>query len=121
MKKIQIKNWDMWIGGICVLIFFIYQVQKQPKCSEYYEQEKEISFNGLVIDKYNDKKNHNFPTILIDESGKQFDYTLQGDSSGLFEFLMISDSIKKKKGFNEYVVNRSGKKFSFLLDYGCKN
>ena len=115
------KNWNLWIGGICGLIFFVYQIKTQPKCSEYYEQEKEISLNGAVTDKYNDKKNHNFPTVLINENGKQLDYTLQGDSSGLFEFLVISDSIKKKKGFNEYLVLRSGKKYLFLLDYGCKN
>jgi len=115
----QIWRWWTWLSLVLGIIFFVYQTKKLPSCEEYYEQEKEISYNGVITDKFIDKRNHNYHIIKIDEEGKIIDYNLSSDLSGLFKFLEVGDQVIKKKGTNNIIILRNGEKTLFMLDYGC--
>jgi hypothetical protein len=113
------KRWTL-ISFILVIIFLVYQTMNLPSCEVYYEQEKEIHYNGIITKKFIDEKEHNYPIIKIDEGEKIIVYNLSSDISGLFDFLKEGDRVIKRQGTNNIVVQRDGKEASFTLDYGCE-
>lgn len=59
-------------------------------------------FEGILIEKYLDKKNHNHATLKLENSSGEKSIILTRDKSELFDFVKIGDSIIKEYD-NEYV------------------
>ncbi len=75
-------------------------------------------YRGIVVEKYLDRDNHNYPSIrIMNEQGIQT-VRLQLDKSGLYEFIEKNDSIVKEYGSYEVKVYRNNKTKTFTLDYG---
>jgi|TARA_R100000541_G_scaffold54364_2_gene62844 hypothetical protein len=64
------------------------------KASEYY---KEYTYSGLVTNKFIDSEQHNYRTVIIRNDEKSDIFLLDFETSGLFEFIQVGDSIFKKK------------------------
>lgn len=116
------KFWKKWtlISFFFVVAFFIYVTLNQKSCEEYYEQEKNIYFEGIITKKIINKNEHNYPILIIEGNGETIRYNLTSDLSGLYDFAEIGDEIKKEKGFNEITVKRNSNEIVYILDYGCK-
>lgn len=64
------------------------------KASEYY---KEYTYSGLVTNKFIDSKQHNYQTVIIQNGEEKDILLLDFETSGLFDFIEVGDSIFKKK------------------------
>jgi hypothetical protein len=55
-------------------------------------------FNGAITQKYKDRKQHNYETLIIENDTFQqtilFDFVM----GGLYEFLEVGDTLSKKSG-----------------------
>ena len=112
------------IGGIIFIILFLIFIWLQPSIKDincsHFKTLKNVSYKGVVINKFIDSTQHNYPIVVvrqIDNSIYKFDLT--HDRSGLYRFLQIGDSIVKSKGAYNIEVIRSGMERIFILDYGC--
>ena len=84
------------IGWIIISKFLdsVYENSPDKKASEYY---KEYSYEGIVSNKFIDNEQHNYQTVLIQNGQKTDKLLLDFETSGLFEFIKVGDSIFKKK------------------------
>lgn len=64
------------------------------------------NFNGVVIKKYIDPKNHNLMTISLRQEGKRtIEKTLEYHDTIVFEKLKINDTLMKLSNQNYYLIN----------------
>lgn len=85
-----------------------------------YESLRYEVFSGVVLKKFRDKNNHDYPTIeLRNAYGTQL-IRLQLDESGLYNFVQEKDSIVKDYGSYVVKVYRQDKLFQFTLNYDLK-
>jgi hypothetical protein len=109
----------IWLIVIVIIIIIIESTQKP--CSYYLEQELQTEYYGKVIDKYIDMEEHGYKTVVLKRRDVTFTELYNSDVSGLFEYLMVNDSIVKKQGSNDiYIYRNSSLDTVFTLDYGCK-
>ncbi len=88
--------------------------------SQAYKSLKYDVYSGIVLDKYRDKNNHDYPAIrIITSQGTQI-VQLQLDESGLYEFVEKKDSINKEYGSYDVKVFRNNELYIFSLDYGIE-
>ena len=104
------------IGLIATLIFFLKQPSNNEICLQQYEKEKYNFFNGIVTNKFINKKEHNYKTLILD--GKRTIW-MNWDLSGLYEFIQTNDSIIKNKGSYEVKLYRNSIEYKFSIDFGC--
>ena len=85
-------------------------------CKDYFDGViKPLSIKGYVIEKYIDKKNHDYPQIVLNNQGKREVITLyyyDYHTSNLFNFLRKGDSLLKKSGSMEFVIIRDHKRYT---------
>lgn len=99
------KNYKLILRGLIAIIVlsiltaltFLFDL-KNFSCDSYKDfLKKEVS--GIVVDKFVDKPNHNFQTIVIEKNGKNFnDIDLSIHNSGFFDSVRVGDLIQKIKG-----------------------
>ncbi|WP_115121940.1 hypothetical protein [Marinirhabdus gelatinilytica] len=84
------------IGWIILSKFIssVYEMSPNKKASEYY---KEYTYSGLVTNKFIDSKQHNYQTVIIQNGEEKDILLLDFETSGLFDFIEVGDSIFKKK------------------------
>jgi hypothetical protein len=100
-------------------IFFLLRPNQKKRCNEYSKKTLSISFNGVVIRKYIDKKQH-YSRIILIQSDDTIPFAVTYDKSGLFNYIYLQDSIVKEYGENMVVVYRDNERDStFNLDFGC--
>lgn len=101
-------------------LFKLEDVKKERRCRNE-ESAMEKSLHGEITDKYVDRKNHNFKTIVIgDKTGMEKTSTiLATDVSGLFDKLEIGDYIVKESGSLKVVFANKIRQDSIILDYNC--
>jgi len=124
MKKIIIISIVFVIILICVIILIhgIY-VKTNPEkywnlgACEMYEEFLGLYFNGNIEAKYLDEEHHLNKTIEV--KGIKIDIGL--DISGLYEFIIIGDSLLKKQDENSVAVYRNNEHIrTFSVDFNCK-
>ncbi|NDK57567.1 hypothetical protein [Pontibacter fetidus] len=127
MKKEPNSNLKFYvIVGILSLVFitlvryFFPNMVKSSLCGK--EQElKDVYLKGVVTLKYIDKPNHAAEVLLVHHlNGLEYKLYLAGDSSSLFNYAAVGDSIYKELGSMKVEVNRDGKVKPFIVAYGCE-
>ena len=92
-------------GIVSVLIFYIILNYSRKL---FIEETYDISFTGVLNNKYWDKNDHNRAKIEILNMADTIIYDLQNDASGLFEYINKGDSIvKMPNSFDVRVYNLS--------------
>ena len=114
------------IAGAVFLLVFIVFFWLQPSIKDincnHFKSLRNVTYNGVVINKFIDSTQHNYPTVVIrqiDNSIYKFDLT--HDKSGLYGFLLIGDTLVKRKGSYNINVSRYEMEKTFELDYGCED
>lgn len=74
-------------------------------------------YTCIVKQKYVDKGNHDFRTLLLSDRNKLFKTIIVDDTSGYFEYVKPGDSIFKSKNSGYIWVNRAKK---FKIYFICK-
>lgn len=83
---------------------------------------KEEFFKGKLIDKYRDKRNHNYETIIISFKGNEYDSRIFVlDQSEAFNSLIIGDSLFKETGSLQIILKRGNEITEIDLVYDCKD
>jgi uncharacterized membrane protein len=116
------------LGALVISIFLlsyfdiinIFSSREEIRC-ERKERAKSMAWDGIIVDKYIDKENHNAKMLIIDngEVGLSKTSILTIDSSGLFDTIEVGDSIAKYSG--ELSVRLTGLRLDtvIILDYSC--
>jgi len=113
----------LYIGfpfGILFFYFGVGYINKQ--CEEYVKNTIKYEIHkGIVIDKYIDKENHSYNTVVYlsveDSSAKKIIYP--NDKSGLIDYIEVGDSIVKNSNSYSFDIYRNSHKKSILLDFAC--
>ena len=75
------------------------------------------AYKAVITDKYLDKKNHNYKTLLYSSNKKSFIMQFFDDTSGYYDYVKIGDTIYKTQNSDWIEVNGL-KKFKIYFD--CK-
>ena len=116
------KIWKTWslIAFFISIIGLIYFRLQAPTCSEYYKKAKLNEFNGIVENKFIDKKQHNYKIIILFNKSALEKIILNTDKSGFYEYIKEGDSIIKETGsYKMKVFKKSKIDTIFILYYGC--
>ncbi len=97
----------------------IFEFDPQNYLCSAYEEDKNLSFKGIIDSIYLDLGNHNAKIIEIRTGNESKPFYIEYDRSGLFEFSQKGDSIIKKSESYVIVIIRNDVVTSFNLDYGC--
>ena len=102
-----------------VIVFFLNKF-----CGDYerkicLKKIRDLSFNGIVVEKYIDKKEHDYQRIRVQENGIVQKVNLTNDQSGLFKYLQVNDSVNKITGYLNVAVHRDSKDSIFVINKLC--
>lgn len=98
MKRVYIIIIVCFVLISSVIIYLF--VSKVNELSGINEEEffLKAEFNGAITQKYKDRKQHNYETLIIENDTLQqtilFDFVM----GGLYEFLEVGDTLLKKPG-----------------------
>lgn len=119
------KKYKKLIPVLIVIILFI--IVKVMSISAPYRgcvfksnSIKQIFINGIIVKKFKDESDHNMKKITILNKNNDFNIAVQGDQSGLYDFINIGDSIYKEKNSMEATIVRDSVKKAFIIDFGCE-
>jgi hypothetical protein len=115
MQKIKrLSGYLIFIIAVILLIKFSNRYGNKQTVKFY----NELSFNGIVVKKYINEKQHNYPILEIMQSDKKIqEVNLSTDNSGLFEFVQEKDSIVKIQGMLDVHVFRNSEDMVFILKW----
>ena len=107
---------------LLVIIFVVNRNLPTPKeiNQTAFESIKLTKFEGLVIDKFMDKKNHNHVTLRLRNSFGEQNIILTRDKSEIFEFVQVGDSVSKEYGDLNVRIKRGDELYEIKLDYKIK-
>lgn len=113
------------LANIVLLVVIIFVVNRNlPTPNEInktaFESIKLTKFEGLVIDKFMDKKNHNHATLKLRNSFGEQNIILTRDKSKIFDFIQVGDSVSKEYGDLNVYIERGGELYEIKLDYKIK-
>ena len=106
---------------IVIMLVNIFGPNYDEVKNQAYKSLKFDLYDGIIVGKYFDKENHNYPTIKINTTKGIQVVRLPLDKSGLFEFVEIKDSISKDYGSYNVEVYRNKEVYNFILDYGIEH
>jgi hypothetical protein len=99
--KVLFKIWlILSLIGLVIILFWFKNIIPTPEEDIHMAVNayKIDEFNGVVIDKYIDKNEHNFKKIIINENNTRRVVLFDIEISGVYDFFMVGDSIAKDKG-----------------------
>ena len=111
-KREIVKTALFWIVSILILFSILNYSRKF-----FIEETYNISFTGVLNNKYFDKNDHNRAKIEILSKREIIKFDLQNDASGLYSFLSVGDSIVKMPNSFDVHVNNLTKDTIFKLDF----
>lgn len=128
-KKYRLKYLILGFSEICLALSFLFfgirlflsfPSLNDSACNSL-ENFKNYNYDYLILNKYLDSTQHSYPTLVLqDAQGNKFEnQDLIVDNSGLFDFLTIGDSIKKKQGTVLVRVKNNKTDTTFEADFGC--
>lgn len=125
MIKIQIIKKPKMISlilGALTIVFFIVLAKRNAKvdCIRLRETYINMEYKGLIMQKFEDMENQALPTLTIISEKKQ-SKTFGGfrETSGLYNYSQVGDSIIKEKGSLKVQILRADKDTIFNLDFNC--
>lgn len=88
-------------------------------CKQGIELYKGHFFKGIVKEKYIDKENHMNKTVII--KNKTFEKTiyLDADIGGVYDYIVVGDSIEKKEGELFVRISRQNKDTIINFKFNC--
>ena len=101
-------------------IYFFFGTKKNCEGNEFF---KNISFYGVVTNKYLDKKQHSMPVIdLLDlNDNKKYSMDFFLDISNSYEKIKIADTIRKKCGsMDVYIIENGREVFLTKVEFSCQ-
>jgi hypothetical protein len=118
MRIIKWPKWYIILSVLFIIFFFVYHY-KSPSTirSKKFDRDVLAAFNGVVLGKYIDTKNHNYKTCLILAAHDTIKVLLDFDRSGLYSYLNEGDSIMKSSGNSKIIVIRNNISKEFVLRY----
>jgi len=113
------------LANVVLLAVVIFLVNRNLPSSKEINQTalesiKLTKFEGLVIDKFMDKKNHNHATLRLRNSFGEQSVILTRDKSDIFEFVQVGDSVSKEYGDLNVRIKRGNELYNITLDYKVK-
>lgn len=123
MKKIEIPlklNIALLIPVFFILVLALI-LEKQAPCNRT-KKYKAMYINGVVQEKYLDKKHHLDETlILLNQRQSKVELDMSVELSGFYDKVMLDDSLFKKKNSLDLSVYRDNQLlFTTQFDYGCE-
>jgi hypothetical protein len=112
-----LKKYLKKILGFCVFLILVFLMIKFEDYSHkrFLEKYKKEKFEGKILRKYIDRKQHNYQMLVIQKKEGQDSSSYSNDSSGFWDFIEIGDSIIKIENSNEIkVVNKDT---SFFISF----
>ncbi|MCU0322602.1 MAG: hypothetical protein MUE72_09315, partial [Chitinophagaceae bacterium] len=81
----------------------------------------ELAFEGVVTKKFLDSSSHMWETVkyLTYDKKEQSTLLFMNDQSGAFDFIIVGDSIFKRKNSLEFTIRRASNLKTYKLNYGC--
>jgi hypothetical protein len=111
------------ILGSVIFIIIIFGLSKysdysgRKKCNKHI---KELNFNGIIVRKYLDEKQHNYAIIEVKALTNNIQkVNLTNEKSGLFNFAQKNDSIIKHSGDLKVHLFRASRDTIFVLNKMC--
>ena len=101
------------LGVIIVLLFFLLLYLTLPSDKEVRENNRtnfiNLSFRGVVSDKFIDKSEHSFPIVIIKSIEDTIVYKINfaRESNSLFDSINTMDTVYKNKGENVIYSKRN--------------
>lgn len=92
------KWYRIW-GPVVFIIAFLIFIRLQPSIDEIicdrYPKLLQHEFQGVVVNKFLDEKEHMYPMIILENYLDTISYNLVNDVSGLYQHIEIGDSVSK--------------------------
>jgi hypothetical protein len=107
------------ISGIIILIFFWITVDSELDCDSFIEKEKLEKYSGIITEKYIDQNDHNHQKVILDKNSGTDVIILNWETSGLYEYLKVGDSITKNSGTLELKIRRNYSDTIYNLSFFC--
>lgn|SRR5690554_1291079 len=125
MIKIQIIKKPKMISlilGALTIVFFIVLAKRNAKvdCIRLRETYINMEYKGLIMQKFEDMENQALPTLtIISEKKQSKTFGSFRETSGLYNYSQVGDSIIKEKGSLKVQILRADKDTIFNLDFNC--
>jgi hypothetical protein len=115
-NKKSVVGYTLLFIVIMILILFSNYISLK-NCRRYIT---DLSFNGHIVRKYIDNKEHNYPILEVSTlEHKLQKINLSLEYSGLFEYVQTNDSIIKFSGSLKVMVYRNSIDTIFILNKKC--
>jgi hypothetical protein len=120
MKKIEVYIGYLLVTVIIIFLLLDYfNVGAGSNCRRRTKRIEVSKIEGVVLNKYLDKNNHMFETLILMDNDKNTYITLPDDESGIFNFIEKEDSLLKEQGTLKCKVKKKGIDYYFIIDLGC--
>lgn len=125
MIKIQIIKKPKMISlilGALTIVFFIVLAKRNAKvdCIRLRETYINMEYKGLIMQKFEDMENQALPTLtIISEKKQSKTFGSFRETSGVYNYSQVGDSIIKEKGSLKVQILRADKDTIFNLDFNC--
>ncbi len=125
VKDIKIKIIGSLVFILIVIIWSILpkgdlEVQFQSNKCRWSSNMKSEAFDGIIVKKFDDAKNHYMPTLLIDQGRTSVKMVLQNEISGFYDYVTVGDTIQKRSNTLLVEIIRNNENVNVVLDYGCQ-
>ena len=121
MNKSKLKRVYKYSSLILIVCWFVYTVLNFPDCFELQLKEKSIEYRGIVIDKFIDKENHLYKTIVLSNNNIENKVIIPSrDNSGLFNYLKLGDSVVKNPETLSIKIYRKKILRTLTIDFDCE-
>lgn len=110
------------ILGALTIVFFIVLAKRNAKvdCIRLRETYINMEYKGLIMQKFEDMENQALPTLtIISEKKQSKTFGSFRETSGLYNYSQVGDSIIKEKGSLKVQILRADKDTIFNLDFNC--
>jgi len=115
-------NITLGIGFLSSAIFLFSSLPSlNDGARDAYKQFRSQEYKVVIIDKYIDKKEHSYPTLIYKDlkGNRIIDQNLVHDVSGFFNFVSIGDTLIKQKNGISINIKNTKTDTIYILDYGC--
>ena len=107
---------------ICIIILIVSKSFDHESFTKHHSGKEPFmpnlhkAYKGTVVNKYVDRKQHNYKTIELKLNDTLEYFHILNGSSELFDYLKIHDSVIKLNFGNEIIVRRNNIDSLFYLD-----
>jgi len=90
-------------------------------CQQGVELYRNYEVQGSVIGKFVNNKNHNDKTVIIkDNNNQESIFILDADIGGVYDYIIVGDSLVKNSGELFLLVNRNNRDTIINFKFRCK-